>query len=812
MENESGERIMAEERTDIEQASPGENMALTRPGYPRAAYPEAYVGGYGYGEASDKINLREVWRILRKRKLMIAVVAIVVTTIVIIAAFQSKSIYQASATIEVEKENHTLVRSGDVVIQTDDGGDDPDFNSISMKTKIRLLESRPLLEDVVTTLNLDKNPKFLDVNTNKSIMESIRTIGSKFHITKQPVEAQPTRAVAIQLKGAGTRSPEESARLAPYVAVLQSHLTAEPLEDTRMLVVSYSHTDPELAASIVNTMAQVFISRSFENSTEKFTKTSEWLDQMTRELEGKVEEAEQDVASYTRDHNLFSIDGKETLSSDKLSLMFAQATKAESERIVRESLYEEVKAGRVQQLPEAFSDPQTVELERKMGELSIQAAHLGAKYGPDNPNMLQVKQELDAVRHQMAESRAQLEAKLRADYERAARDEKSIKAELAQAKGEAVEQNEASIGYNLLKQKLETAKQLYTDFLQKRNQAKVQVAEQHNTMRVIEPAAVPIAPVGPNRLRTISIGAFLSLLAGFGLGFLLEYVDNTIKTVEDVNRYAQLPALAVIPAISSRGPRRLTARGKTSALIGGRRSTHPEIQSEPVHTVASDNRSSAAEAYRGLRTSVLLSSAGGPPKTMMFTSGKPGEGKTTTAINTAISLAQLGSSVLIIDADLRKPGTHKVFGLRHTLGLSSYLSGDNLKVEQVIQKLSIPNLSLIPCGPIPPNPSELVSSNKMKEMLVELADQYDHILIDSPPLIHVTDPVILSTLVDGVILVVHGGKSTRDIVRRARQELSIVGAKVFGVVLNNLDMRREGYDDSYYSYYSVYGREGAQGG
>jgi capsular exopolysaccharide synthesis family protein len=224
-----------------------------------------------------------------------------------------------------------------------------------------------------------------------------------------------------------------------------------------------------------------------------------------------------------------------------------------------------------------------------------------------------------------------------------------------------------------------------------------------------------------------------------------------------------------------------------------------------VQLVTLDSRSSAAEAYRGLRTSVLLSSAGGPPKSVMFTSGQPGEGKTTTVINTAISLAQLGSSVLIIDADLRKPGTHKVFGIRHTAGLSTYLSGENVAVEDVVHKLPVANLYLMPCGPIPPNPAELVSSDKMKEMLKMLGERFDHILVDSPPLMHVTDPVILSTLVDGVILVIHGGKSTRDVVRRSRIELSNVGAKVFGVVLNNLNLKREGYDDYYYSYYSSYG-------
>ena len=206
---------------------------------------------------------------------------------------------------------------------------------------------------------------------------------------------------------------------------------------------------------------------------------------------------------------------------------------------------------------------------------------------------------------------------------------------------------------------------------------------------------------------------------------------------------------------------------------------------------------------------MLLSTAGNPPKTVLVTSGQPGEGKTTTVVNTAISLAQLGASVLIIDCDLRKPSTHKIFGVDSGKGLSTYLSRD-IEIDGMIHKLQIPNLSLLPCGPIPPNPAELISSERMKDLLKTLSERYDHILIDSPPLIHVTDPVILSSLVDGVILVVHGGKSSRAVAQRARQELASVGAKVFGVVLNNVDMRREGYDEYYYQrYYTNYGHEGA---
>jgi capsular exopolysaccharide synthesis family protein len=239
--------------------------------------------------------------------------------------------------------------------------------------------------------------------------------------------------------------------------------------------------------------------------------------------------------------------------------------------------------------------------------------------------------------------------------------------------------------------------------------------------------------------------------------------------------------------------------GKRKAVNGLSLDEGSKLRTEQL--VLLDSRSSVAEAYRVLRTSVLLSSVDNPPKKILITSGQPGEGKTTTVVNTAISLAQLGSSVLIIDCDLRKPSVHKVLGVDQSRGLSTYLS-TKIDLVDVMQKLSIPNLWVLPCGPIPPNPSEMISSAKMKDMLRTLAESFDHIIIDSPPLLKVTDPVILSTLVDGVVLVVHGGKSTREVVRRTRQELSMAGAKIFGVVLNNVDIQAEGYDS-----YSDYGEE-----
>lgn len=784
---------MADERVELEPVQQEELGPVLRPGYPRPSYPEGNYG-YGYGVGEDRVSFQGVWKTIRKRKWMILLIAVIVTTIVAIEMYRTKSTYQSSVTVDVGSERATLVKTQDVIIQSDD--------TENIRTAMLLIKSRPLLDTVAAKLGIDQNPRFLDVNERKSFLEAIDAIASRVRQKTQGeqtiYEVAPTEWTDKDL----TVTPEESAKLAPFTGVMAANLTVDPVLGTRALIITFTHTEPQIAAAIANGVAQEFRNRSFLNKTERYSKASDWLDTMTRKLQSQVKQAEETLANYTNSHDIFSTEGKETLTTDKLVRLHEQVLRSETDRIVKLSLYEEVRAGRVDKLPEAFTDTATTQLKTKLKELASEKAQLELKYGPENPRMKAINEQIEVLQGQLTAGRGDLEEKLKADYERSVREENSLKAALEKAKSEAAQQNRSVIEFSLLKQDVETSKSLYNEFLQKQSQAQIQVAEQSNTIRVIEPAQVPIVPTGPNRLRAIMIGLLLSLVAGIGLAFTLDYLDNTVKTVEDVARYAQLPALGIIPALSASSSRKLSGRGRKALSSASGNSAN--ISSRQDGLVALENRSSAAEAYRVLRTSVLLSTAGSPPKTILVTSGQPGEGKTTTTVNTAISLAQLGASVLIIDCDLRKPSTHKVLGVDHSRGLSTYLSR-NVELDSVIQKLQIPNLSVMPCGPIPPNPAELISSERMKKMLETLMERYDHILIDSPPLINVTDPVILSTMVDGVMLVVHGGKSTRDVVRRARQELTSVGAKIFGVVLNNIDLRREGYDDYYYyRYYSEY--------
>ncbi|MFN0084175.1 MAG: polysaccharide biosynthesis tyrosine autokinase [Blastocatellia bacterium] len=810
----------AKSKVDRPQHATDETWLVRQSGQPPLTTLDQLSYNYNNPASSEEgVNVRDLWRKVRKRKWLILTIVIIATTIVSIESFRTKSIYQAAAKVAINRDNATVVKLGGAVLETDD--------SDRIRTDLLLLETYPLLEEVVVRLKLDQNPDFLDAGRRKTVVEAVTSIVTNLKGTADP--ASSARMVASQ-EAAGplqetSRSREESERLAPYVETLRAYLIVEQIPTTRAIRIMFTHTNPSVASQVANGVAEVFVNYSFNNKTEKFNKSATWLETATRKLMAQMQQSEQELANYSRANGIFSTDEKQSLVADKLTNLYGQALKAETDRIIKQSLYEEVKQGRVSQLPEAFSDTRTGQLQGKIGDLQIRAAQLSARFGPENPNLAEVQQQIVQLEQQVTEGTKSLEGRLKADFERASRDERLIKESLERAKDEAIQQNQASIRFSILRQNVDTAKSLYNDFLQKTNQANIQLAEQNKDLRIIEPARNG-ALVGPRRTRAILIGLLLSLFAGIGLTLLLEYLDNTVKNVEDVMRATQLPTLALIPSMNANAVRTIGHKQRAmnkaandlvegireTDVIGGLapRGLHPT--GNKVATL--DALSTVVEAYRMLRTSVLLSTAGTPPKTILVTSSQPGEGKTTTAVNTAISLAQLGSSVLIIDADLRRPAVHKTFKMQNTRGLSNYLSSKT-PIENLILNLPTPGLSVLPCGPIPPNPAELISSERMKDLLRQLGERYDHIIIDSPPLISVTDPVILSTMVDGSILVVQAGKSSRDLVRRARQELAGVGAKIFGVVLNNVNVKKEGYDDYYYyRYNSSYGdgQKGAAAG
>lgn len=733
-----------------------------------------------YGEppvAQDSaFNPREIINKIIARWWLILAIVTLATSVSAVNIYRQRSTYQATATIEVASDS--ALAAADKIIILDNSAE------TDLQTAMFLLQSSPLLLDVVTRLQLDKNPGFTSASGTRSIWEALRNGDSQGDAAStltpdQKLNREPQ--LPGKMTAANASRPDPS--LLGYAANIKANLKLSPVAGTRLISISYADYDPELATQIVNGIAECYIDRTFNKKIEQFSNTSQWLDATTRKFETQVKEAEQQLADYTRSRGIFNADGKEDLTATKLSALHDQVIRAETERMLTESLYDQVRKGNVGQLPEAFVNPTTAELQKRLSELTITTAQQSVKFGSKNPRVIEAQQQIGALQQEIDNSRKTLEDKLKAEFERTLRNEQTLQAAFNRAKAEAVEQNQTSIQYSILKQNVDTAKALYTDFLKKTNQADAQMAEQKRSVSIAEPAQIPTRPIGPNRLRVILTSFLLSLLGSIGLVFLIDYLNNKIKTVDDLYRFTKLPVLGVIPTVSQ-------ADGSATALVLSRleKDQHPARSNYNI-----------SEAYRRLRTSILLAAAGRPPRTILFTSSVAGEGKTTSTVNIGLTLASLGARVLLIDADMRKPRIHKLFDISSKQGLSTFLS-NNIEIDAVITETEQENLWVLPCGIIPPNSSDLVSSERMQQLLTTAVDRFDHVLIDSPPVLGASDPVILSRLVDGVILIVQGERSTRDHIRNAKEELRKVGAKIFGTVLNNSKMRRDTYYSSYYYY------------
>jgi capsular exopolysaccharide synthesis family protein len=371
----------------------------------------------------------------------------------------------------------------------------------------------------------------------------------------------------------------------------------------------------------------------------------------------------------------------------------------------------------------------------------------------------------------------------------------AIKKDFDEQRSKTLNMNEAAINYKIIQQEIETNTGLLDGLMQGLKENDVKLAGTPNNIHVVDYAIAPEEAVAPSRLMSVLAALVLSLAFGSALALFLEYLDDTVRSTDDVENLLRLPALAVIPSIEGSKGRRLLASGTATGNGNG------DGRSELL--IRADSRSSLAEAYRQLRTSVLLSTAGHAPKTLLVTSSVPSEGKTTTAVNTAISLSQTGAKVLVIDGDMRRPRLHNIFEIENRQGLSTILSSEfgEAEILSMITQHEDGNLYLLTSGPVPPNPAELIGSEQMRRLIETLEDNFTHIVIDSPPIASFTDGVLIAAMVDGVLLVVHAGKSSRGIVRRSRQLLQEVGAKIFGVVLNNANLRSQ---DGYYYYQSYY--------
>jgi len=741
-----------------------------------------------------QIHLLDYWKVLIKRWWIILATLVVFVSVTAFNTWRETPIYRASLKLQIDNEQPSILPFKDVnefaYVNTDE----------YLKTQFEALTSLTLATRVIHAMNLDKDPRFMYTAPPDTIDLFLSRVRAKLSLHSR--NAPPPREKPKE-------DPSKSAStFSPFAGVLLSSISVNPVKESAVVMVSCNARDPGLAADIVNTLAAEYIQMNFETKYKSTIMASDFLAKQLIDVKAQVEKSEQQMVAFAQTHNIYSLGENENVIMQKLADLNTTLTQAQAERIQRESAWKIAQEAPNGDLPDALSTADIKSLESTVANLQQQYSKLRAVYKPAWWEVKEVAGQLETAQKQLAQLR---EARLKdvgTAYQTALRREKLLAEAVGVQKSEADTLNQYSIQYNILKQEVASKKQLYNDMLQRMGEAGITAGLKSNNIHVVDAAVPPGAPILPDKRGNLTKALLSGLIFGIVLAFFFEYVgsyfDRSLKTPDDVDRFVQLPFLGVIPStrsFSRSGKRRLLAMSLRAQDNSGRNGSNGRHGSLNIELITLWNtRSIISEAYRHLRTSILLSSNGQDKlKTIAVTSSKRGEGKTNTCVNLAVTLAQANKKVLLMDCDLRNPKIHRILQLSNRNGVSSFLTDGSQPLQRLIAPTSIPDLFVLTSGHMPPNPSELIGSPMMKKCLVILSQHFDHILIDTPPLLAVTDGSIIANLVDGVILVIRGGDTTREAILRSKHLLSSARARIIGTMLNNVDMHAS--DHNYYSRY-----------
>lgn len=728
-----------------------------------------------------------------RKSILVAVTLVVLCTWGLISRVQP--IYQASATIQIDPERQENFNSPYNYYYT---WMDPEY----FNTQLKLLTNPALGRQVAEKLELDKNPNFYS-DQPKTLIDSFFEIFSlKAFKSSEPKEPQKTtKAIPDAKAGSKGEDPLES-----YGMAVVSGLKVSPIQKTRLVMLSYQHHDPKIAQEVVNTLAETFVRNNLLKRTGTAQSTSEFLQKRLSDLQDEIHKAEEELIEYGRKNEIVSLSPEQNTVAERLAALNSQLVEVEGARKEIESIYRLAKGGTaIEALPEYQSNATIQVLRSKLLELKQKRAELLTVYTEEWGEVQQIDQNIKQVEKDLLAEKNKIFAGIEARYKAALGREQLLRADFQQQMGTTLKQNESAINYKIKQQEIETRKELYKNLLTQLKSVDISATYEANNISLITPASRPGNKISPNVMHTVLVAFFLSLLGGVGVAFAREYLSTKINSVEDVDRFVNLPTLGVIPAFEPSSEREQSV--STDKLLNASDDTGQELEVVENGTIRSISVSAfnspdsdVAEAYRHLRTSLMIGSYSTSRKIILVTSSQPGEGKTTTAINIAIALAHTGARTVIIDADLRKPSIHRVFNIEDGNGLAQYLSG-YIPMENLFRKSDMPNLTVIASsGARPLYPAELLGTHRLRELLEYLAETRDYVIIDTPPIIPFADALVMSALADSCILVVNSKVSRREVVKRACRILNDVGANLIGVVLNNIDPTQQGGYGGYYGY------------
>jgi succinoglycan biosynthesis transport protein ExoP len=697
----------------------------------------------------DEINLLEYWQILRERQWFVAGIAGAVFALALVFTLLATPIFRASSTLQIERDTMKIM---DVEGLTPaESPMDRDF----YQTQYELLKSRSLAMRVIQDLRLIEHSQYAD---------TIEAVDEKLADRPESLTAEPKQVV----------------RERALVESVLTALTIEPIRNSRLVRVNFDSADPLLAARVANAFADAFIASNLERRFDASSYARKYLEERLAQIKARLEDSETALVQFATTEQIVSIgENLPSLDAQNLAELNAALAQAQSKRIQAEAAWQQASAGDGLGLPQVVASPLIQKLREARSLLAGEYQEKLRTFKPDYPDMQRLAGEMAEIDRQVAGEVAHIRASVRGEFDAARGQEELLQVRLGGLKNDVLDLQARSIQYNILKREAETNRQLYDGLLQRYKEIGVVGNVGTNNVSVIDRAEVPDNRHSPRIPLNLAVGLLLGVFAGVLGAFVLHHLDRTIQAPKTLADTVPLPVLGAIPRL-------------------------PEGTS-PAQAAA-DLRSPFAESYRSVRTALQFATANGLPRALLVTSPSASEGKSTTAMELARNIAQLGRRVVLVDADLRNPSLHRLNGLSNAQGLSNVLAGSALALD-VVQATADERLSIVTSGPLPPSPPELLAGERLPALLHELSQAFEVVVLDGPPVLGLADAPLLATQAEATLLVVAAGQTRTDSLQGALHRLQSVKARVIGTLLTQFDVERKGSAYGYggYSYYSYGG-------
>jgi capsular exopolysaccharide synthesis family protein len=733
------------------------------PGNAPAKAPQRAAAKGLFPTDSDTHILDRLNAIYKYRYVVITVFLLVLLAVAV-RTFTTTPMYRATTSVLIEDERSASVAGFNTATNNEYISDPEPY----YQTQLRILTGRELATKVVARLNLAGVPEFNGQGPQRTAMATLLdTMKRQVH----GAVAKVTGAAPPMLPSA--RATKDADAL---VNNFLGAVSVDPVRGSRLYNVSVQSADPAFAAKAADVLVEEYVKQNFERRTEATAKSLQFLADEIRKQQAKVEASERAMAEYRETNNALSLEDRQNTVVANLTQVNDQYTRTRTERIQKEAMYNQIRALSPTQLadaPAVNSNATVTTLRTRMADLQRQKVQLNERYGPKNPQVIENENAIADTNKQYQSALVAAVQQIRNEYEGALATERRLGEALKQSEGAAMDLSRKSVGYTVLEREAQSNRQIYDSLIQRQNELQIVSNSGGNNVRLMDRAVVPGSPFTPDIRRNFMLGALAGILLALGLVLAIDYLDDTVKTPEDITRRLKLPFLGLVPAVKG--------------------NNHPLLSQEVPHEFG--------EAFRALRTSLVFSSGTEGTRVIALTSAQPLEGKTTTACNIAIALAYGGSRVLLIDADMRRPSVSRTLGIENTIGLSHLLTGQ-ATARQTIRRTTVQNLWVMTAGLTPPNPSELLASDRMKTLISNVqSGPFDWVLIDTPPVLAVTDAVIIAPWVSGVVFIIGSEMTQRRLAERAVETLMTSRPHILGAVLNRVDIVRNKY---YYSRYYGY--------